>query len=294
MIALADTVASLPALDRVTAIVVTFNSAHCMATLAVGLAGMRHVIVVDNASQDATLADVARHLPQARVLTNASNIGFGAANNRALAQAVTPFVLLVNPDCAFEPQALVALLACADAHPSASMLGPQLTGRRGELDVSYRWASSAWVSRGPQADGALCVGFMSGACMLIRSDPLRAIGGFDEAFFLYYEDDDLCLRLQQRGGVLIIEPASRVHHQSRGSVGGQARAGAEYGRGYHHIQSKFLFACKHRGGAPTRMRRATFIGLAAAEALLRLVVLDRSRAARAWGRAVGAARWHAP
>lgn len=291
---LADRAVEAAALDRITAIAVTYNSAHCLASLAPGLSGMRHVVLVDNASHDDTRAIAAKHIPHARLIANPSNVGFGAANNQALTHVSTPFVLLVNPDCAFEPQAVLTLLACADAFPTASAIGPQLTGRRGELDVSYRWPTSAWPSRGRHAEGPLCVGFISGACLLVRTEALRAIGGFDEAFFLYYEDDDLCLRLQRHAGALIVEPASRVFHQSRGSVGGKARVGAEYVRGYHHIQSKFLFACKHLGGAPTLTRRLRYIGTAGIEALFRLVLLDRSRAARAWGRVVGATRWRAP
>lgn len=280
--------------DRVTAVVVTFNSAHCLPALARGLAALAHVLVVDNASSDATQATLRRVLPQARWLPNEVNLGFGAANNRGIAEAGTEFVLLVNPDCSFDAEAITAMVACADRFPDASLVGPQLVNGDGRPETTYRWSTPAWVSRGPAADAPLCVGFVTGACMLIRTAALRRIGGFDEAFFLYYEDDDLCLRLQRDGGTLIVEPACRVFHRSRGSVGGPRRAQAEYLRGYHHIQSKFLFSHKHLGGAHPPWRRATYAVLAVVESALRALLLDHRRAARAWGRAVGALRWSAP
>jgi N-acetylglucosaminyl-diphospho-decaprenol L-rhamnosyltransferase len=281
---------STNALSDITVVVVTHNSAHCIAPLAAGLDASMPMIVIDNASDDATREAVQRELPHATFVANKVNRGFGAANNQAIAAATTPYVLLVNPDCTLDTQALDVLRRCAHDHPQAAMVGPQLLDRRGEVDVNYRWASTGWTSRGPGADGALCVGFMTGACMLIRTAPLRAIGGFDEAFFLYYEDDDLCLRLQTRGA-LIVEPRARVTHHGRGSVGGRSRVRSEFVRGYHHIQSKFLFAHKHLGGAPSAPVRMRYMVLAVLESLMRMVVFDLARGARAWGRARGAWQW---
>jgi N-acetylglucosaminyl-diphospho-decaprenol L-rhamnosyltransferase len=282
-----------PSLDRVTAIVVTHNSAHCIAPLAVGLSTFAQVVVVDNASSDDTAACVRRDLPQARLILSDKNLGFGAANNLAAAQASTPWLLLINPDCTLDADAVLALLQCADANPDASVIAPQLLARDASLDVSYRWRSNAWASRGPQADGPVCVGFVSGACMMVRQTAYQSVGGFDEAFFLYYEDDDLCLRLQRDAGPLIVEPRSQVLHVSRGSVGGRARWRSEYTRGFHHVQSKFLFAHKHLGGFPSAARRNRYMVLGVAEAMARCLVLDTRRAARAWGRAMGVWRWSA-
>jgi N-acetylglucosaminyl-diphospho-decaprenol L-rhamnosyltransferase len=255
--------------------------------------GMQHVVVVDNASSDDTCKLVQQLLPQAQLMRSDINLGFGAANNRAVAQATTPFVLLINPDCTLEPEAVLRLLQCADEFAQASLVGPQLLARDGTLDVSYRWRTDAWASRGPEAQGPLCVGFVSGACMLVRMSAFKRVHGFDESFFLYYEDDDLCLRLQRDAGPLIVEPRSQVLHMSRGSVGGRARWRSEYTRGFHHIQSKFLFAHKHLGGWPSGARRARYLVLGVAEAALRCLVLDTRRAARALGRAAGVWRWSA-
>lgn len=278
-------------LDRVTAIVVTFNSAHCVPSLARSLAAWPQVLFVDNGSADDTVAQVSALLPAARVIENQVNLGFGAANNRGVQAATTEFVLLVNPDCSLDAEAVERLVASADAFPDASLIAPQLLDASGRVEATYGAHRGAWASRGGAAEGPLCVGFASGACLLIRTAAMRRIGGFDETFFLYYEDDDLCLRLQRECGPLIVEPAAQVVHRSRQSVGGPAQLRGEYLRGYHHIQSKLLFHRKHLGAEMPVWRRLAYLGGALIEALLRLAVLDRRRAARVWGRAMGVFRY---
>ena len=275
------------ALQRVTVLVVSYNSAHCLPALGHSLQGLPWVTVIDNASGDDTLAWLPLHLPQARVLRQARNLGFGAANNLGWQAAGTEFVLLLNPDCVCTPEAIAQLVRCGDAYPGASTVAPQLLGRRRELDISYRWRVDGWASRGPGADGPCCVGFVSGAVMLIRRSALQQVGGFDEGFFLYYEDEDLCLRLIDQVGPIVLDPAAQVQHLSRGSVGGRQRFHAEYLRGLHHIQSKFRFRRKHLGRATSLAQRLGYGLGAVAETLLRLVLLDGRRAARSAGRVAG-------
>ncbi|MFN5882984.1 MAG: glycosyltransferase family 2 protein, partial [Burkholderiales bacterium] len=109
---------------------------------------------------------------------------------------------------------------------------------------------------------------------------------------LYYEDDDLCLRLQDACGPLLLQPLARVQHLSRGSVGGKARLKGEFLRGYHHIQSKFRFQAKHRGQRSTLWLRTRYGTVALLEGLLRLIVLDTKRAWRCAGRVAGC--WEYP
>ena len=278
--------------QRVTVLVVSYNSAHCLPALGRSLASLPWVTLIDNGSHDDTLAMTAQHLPQARVLALPNNLGFGAANNQGWRAAQTEFVLLLNPDCVCDAGAIASLIRCADAQPNASVIAPQLLDRRGAPDISYRWrgtVSIGWASRGPGAEAPCCVGFVSGAAMLIRRIALAQVQGFDEAVFLYYEDEDLCLRLQDQCGPIVVEPASQIQHLSRASVGGKHRLRSEYLRGFHHIQSKFLFKRKHGGQAVGGLRRCGYALGGAAEALLRLL-LDPKRAARCVGRVAGVLR----
>ena len=107
-------------LKRVTVVVVTYNSAHCLPALAQHLRLCPHVLVVDNASADGCAQAVASQLPHASVLTLERNLGFGAANNRGLSRVQTEFALLLNPDCELEPAALAQLIRSADAWPDAA------------------------------------------------------------------------------------------------------------------------------------------------------------------------------
>lgn len=277
-------------LGRVTVVVVTFHSAQRMPALGPCLRDFPCVTVVDNASHDDTASAVRQHLPQATLLINDRNLGFGAANNRAVRAAQTDFVLLLNPDTLITPGSVAQLLDAADRHPDASMVAPQLLDRQGKPDISYSWLPGSWPGQGPGADGETCIGFASGACMLIRKTAMDKIGGFDEDFFLYYEDSDLCIRLVKACGPIILAPQVQVTHLNRSSSGGKARLKAEYLRGYHHIQSKFLFARKHGRESFTLARQLRYLLLATLELPIRLILLDLVRAARVAGRVAGAMR----
>jgi len=215
-------------IHETTVIIVTFNSAHCAVALAGGLRELPHVLLVDNASEDGTIAAFQQVVPQVKIIRNSRNLGFGAACNIGIAIATTPYVLLVNPDVVFGSEQLTVLFDVAQHHPQAAIIAPHLE------DVPAR------------GDGIVAsVDFVSGAFFLARTADLGEIGGFDEQFFLYYEDDDLCRRLRQRGKTILSVPWVRVIHQSRRSVGTQKRWRTEYLRGYHHVQSKLRFARKH-------------------------------------------------
>jgi N-acetylglucosaminyl-diphospho-decaprenol L-rhamnosyltransferase len=274
-------------LARVTVILVTFQSAHCAKSLSVSLKAFPHVIVVDNASSDDSIEAFTSHIPQARVIANEFNLGFGAANNKGCALAQTEFVLLLNPDCIIDDKAVKVLIACADQYPLASTVGPQLIDRNGHPDKSYSMGAKAWNGKGSIADGPLSVKFVSGACMLIRRSAFEKVRGFDDEFFLYYEDSDLCLRLCDSAGEIILEPQAKVTHLSRGSSGGKGRLKAEYLRGYHHIQSKFLFEKKHFQKEVSFIRRLRYSLMASLECVIRLLLLDRVRAFRVFGRIMG-------
>lgn len=276
------------ALDQVTVLTVTYNSAHCIAPLAAGLAGLPHVIVVDNASADDSCDQVRAHLPAARLLVMPVNRGYGAANNAGLAEVATPYALLLNPDCLVQPEQIAALVQGAQAWPDATLVVPQLTEASGALQVNYSWPRAAWAPKTGGAEGPLDVGYACAAAMLVRMQDLPRIGGaFDPLFFLYYEDEDLCLRVFQARRQILVLPEIRITHLSRGSVRGSRPWRAEYWRGYHHVQSKILFAWKHAGPeAAQRLRRHALLA-AALNLAARCLLPSPKHLARAWGRLRG-------
>lgn len=281
------------AFSQVTIVVVTYNSAHCLPMLAPLLSVCPNVVISDNGSDDDTAVKAQTLWPQAKVLAHGRNLGFGAANNRALALVKTPFALLLNPDCEMTAPALQELLAAADDFKDAAVLAPQLMASEDRAEVNYRWPSAYWTSRGPAAEGPLCVGFVCGAVMLLRMERMTTVGFFDERFFLYYEDDDLCLRLFQAKLPMVLFPQVKVLHRSRGSVRGRSPWRSEYLRGYHHAQSKLIFLNKHESlQAAKRLQRQLILTTTLALPL-RVILFSPKLVARMWGRWRGLLEWNA-
>lgn len=282
----------MTSLSDISVIVVSYNSSHCMETLSSGLASCSTVYFVDNASEDDSVYEAKRLFPSARVLQNETNLGFGAANNRALAQVTTPYALLLNPDCLPTTEFLQGMQRAAANFPDAAIIAPHLTRRNGNPEVSYRWPVTHWVSKGPQAEGPCCVGFVCGAVMLLNMQVMRSIGFFDETFFLYYEDEDLCQRVFLAGQQIVLVPSVEITHLSRGSVKGPSPLKSEFIRGYHHAQSKLVFERKYFGQSHADRLRLKTLFLALLTLMPRLLFPQSRYLARLVGRIVGLCRPH--
>jgi N-acetylglucosaminyl-diphospho-decaprenol L-rhamnosyltransferase len=279
-------------LEHVTVVVVTHHSAHCLPGLDELIEQCPHVIVSDNASNDNTPTLVRERWPHVQVLEHRENLGFGAANNRALDKVGTTFALLLNPDCEMSPASLRALLETADQLNDAAVLAPQIVKANGQVDINYRWPNTHWKPKGPGAEGLLCVGFVCGAAMLFRMSRFESLGFFDEDFFLYYEDDDLCLRLFQAQLPMVLDPSVRALHRSRGSVKGQSPWRSEYTRGYHHAQSKLIFARKHLSLKAARHKQRRLLLETTLALPLRLLMFSPKLLTRMAGRWMGALKWN--
>jgi N-acetylglucosaminyl-diphospho-decaprenol L-rhamnosyltransferase len=211
----------------VTAIVVSFDSAQVLPACLFALAGEGvGAIVVDNASDDASVEIAARH--GARVLRNERNEGYGRANNQGAHAAATPFILIVNPDLEMQPGAVAALLAAAQAYPDAAAFAPRLVEPSGRVFLQPRSLLSPdhlnQARRIILPEGDACLPFLSGACLLLRREVFLALGGFDPAIFLFYEDDDLCRRLRDAGHALIhVDGAGARHGRGKSSAASPQR-----------------------------------------------------------------------
>ncbi len=274
-------------LDDITVVIVTYNSAHCIPALANGLRSVSRVIVVDNASDDDTEVCIRDQIPQALIVSNASNLGFGAANNQALRQVQTRYALLLNPDCLPDEAFLDGIVGAANLFPGAAVIAPHLLRRHGYVELSYRWPATHWKSTGPEATGPCSVGFVCGAVMLLNMGVMNEVGFFDEAFFLYYEDEDLCQRVFLAQQNIVVVPNVVVTHLSRGSVKGRSPLRFEYLRGYHHAQSKILFEGKYFGRDAARKLLIRTWALALVTLVLRALLPQPRYLARLLGRIAG-------
>jgi len=190
------------------------------------------VLVVDNASTDGTSEMVRERFGWVDLDASSENPGFGRANNRAIRRATAPLVLVLNPDTRITSDALAAMRDEMRRAPSIGILSPRVVDDLGRDDPNTRrgfptlWgtfcavtglarvlrnrASQRYTTGWLRPDEAGDVEAVSGACMLCRADVLAATGGFDERFFMYGEDIDLCLRARKLGW--------RVHYWPRVTV----------------------------------------------------------------------------
>jgi N-acetylglucosaminyl-diphospho-decaprenol L-rhamnosyltransferase len=197
------------------------------------------VIVVDNASGDGTAEMVAAEFPEVDLVACGTNLGFAAATNLGARRGEAPYLLALNPDTAVTESALDRVLAAIEAHPLVAVAGPRLLRADGSLDHaakrSFPTPLSAighftGVGRREGATGKLAayrapeveagpVDAVNGAFMLIRRSAFEQADGFDEGYWMYMEDLDLCYTLAQRGWGTWYEPAAIVHHLKGGSAG---------------------------------------------------------------------------
>jgi GT2 family glycosyltransferase len=239
-------------LSQITVIVVTFNSKHCIQELSPFLKNIPHLIIVDNASDDQTLALVESDIPQAIRVANPKNLGFGAANNQALKLVKTPYAFLLNPDCSISIEILESLYHWAEIYSDAAIIAPQLLKSNGEKDVSYRWPRSYWNSKGLAAEGPCCVGFTSGAALFLNLKNSKNLY-FDESYFLYFEDDDLCQRVFEERSQIIVIPEIQLIHQLGGSVRYKKPLIAHFFGGFYMAQSNIIYVAKYQDLTTARM-----------------------------------------
>lgn len=260
-------------LDRMVAhrprvIIVNFNSGEHLAACLRSVAQHEPtaaVTVIDNASSDGSERAAELAGSQVALIRNRENAGFGRGVNQAVALASENNVLLLNPDCHLTAGALALLEDELAAHPECAITAPRvldddgtvqgsvrgdptlLTGLFGRTTLLTRLFPQATLARsnvrtlgGANGHENVVADWVSGACMLVRRDVMRAVGGFDPRYFLYWEDADLCRRLRVAGYSTRYVPAAVVTHIGGGSSR-SARALAT--RAFH--RSAYIYYSTH-------------------------------------------------
>ncbi len=219
-------------------------------------------VVVDNASDDGSPDLVAREHPEVRLIRGETNAGFARANNAAWRGAPAPFILFLNPDTRIPGPAVDVLLETLREREEAGACGPLLVREDGTPQVSFggavgffrelarKSALNAYYRRRLRRVRRLRdVGWVSGACLLARWEALEQAGGFDEDFFLYFEDIDLCVRMRERGWKVLFVPQAEVVHLGGGATSAFAPSRYEYRR------SQLLYYRKHCSGLSRSLLR---------------------------------------
>jgi N-acetylglucosaminyl-diphospho-decaprenol L-rhamnosyltransferase len=289
-------------MSDVSAIVVTYNAAPWLERSLESVCETgAELIVVDNGSSDGTLEVVRERFPGARLIEQ-ENRGFGAGNNAGMRVASGRYFLFLNPDAWLTDGALERLVAFADEHPEAAVVGPRLLNTDGTLQRSVRGYPSPWriateyfflrkLAPRSRALNAFFganfdhksvreAEFLGGACLLVRREAVDSIGGFDEDFFLMSEEVDWCYRFRRAGWKVLFYPGAEVVHVIGASV--NPALFKELVRG--HLR----FLSKHHGTrAAERARRVMLWGLRLRGLLFRG---ERGRAYRDAARWLGSGR----
>ena len=227
---------------------------ECLSSIEKNVQAVDHeVIVVDNASTDGSPELIGRRFPRVRLVRNLRNEGFGRANNQAVRESRGAFVLFLNTDVVLRPGAVDLLLTEMAAHPLTGIVGPALVNPGGSFQASFGgrlgFFSEAFkklflnrlirrsVRRG---GGRREVGWVSGAFLLARKKALLEAGLFDENFFLYFEDIDLCRRTIEKGWKVIFLPTAVSFH-----IGGATTAGRPLRSRLEYRKSQLRFYRKH-------------------------------------------------
>ena len=236
----------------------------CLRHLMPELGDLDHeVFVVDNASTDGSVEAIRREFPAAKVIANRENRGFARANNQALRLAGGDQILLLNPDTEIQPGALAILRRALGTLPDAVVVGPRVLRPDGRLDLACRrsfpspgvalarltglsrlFPRARWVARynltytDPNRPAEIDCG--TGAALLFDGKAFQAVGYFDEDFFMYGDDLDVCFRLKAKGGRVYYVPDAVVIHLKGGTTRQRPRPML---REFH--RSMWLFYRKH-------------------------------------------------
>lgn len=219
-------------------VIVTYNSSEvigrCLSSLREDvISGLAEVVVVDNGSTDDTL-NIVDSFDWVHLLQSEANVGFGAGNNKGAAGSGNDYLLFLNPDTIVKSDAIKLMVSFLAENNGVGVVGPAIEDESGNVTLStFRYVTpfhSIWIATGLQriiplnrtdgrteirtsAPNRICkVDRLLGAVMAMPRSSFLSVGGFDENFFLYSEEEDLCKRIQDRGEAVIYFPDARVRH----------------------------------------------------------------------------------
>jgi GT2 family glycosyltransferase len=261
---------NMQARSEVAVVIVSYNTREltieCISSVIESARGSEvEIIVVDNGSKDGSSEAIKDSSPQIVLISNATNVGFGAACNQAINETRSPLILLLNSDARLSAEAFRALCEVMRARPSCGAAGCRLVDGQGvemartrnfltplnhalELIGVKLGFASRYLRRTcrPRLDQELLdcsIDWIDGACLMLRRRALDEVGLFDERFFMYSEDEDLLKRLKERGWTICFSAAgTALHHGARSSSQNRPAMLEEFYR------SQMLFLFKHRGG----------------------------------------------
>lgn len=250
----------------VSVIIVSYNTRdlllRCLDRLRDAVGNLRvQVVVVDNASRDGSADHAQRHVPDATVIANTTNVGFGRANNQALAACAAPLLLLLNSDAFPYPGTLQRSVAHMQSDPSCGVLGARLVDESGQggrfsarrfPDPWHDFCRAVGFVRSepePPQQGVVACDWVVGCYYLVRRNVIDRVGLFDPRYFLYMEEVDHCLTVQLAGWRVVCLMDVQVMHIGGASAASDGQLDAGRQLSALQVESGLLYYRKHRGVA---------------------------------------------
>lgn len=250
----------MPNNGKLSVIIVNWNTKtllqNCLRSLVAAGGYISKTIVVDNASTDGSSEMVVRGFPQVKLIRNSANMGFSAASNQGIHASTGRYVLLLNSDTIVPEGALEELACFVDDHPEIGACGPRLVRPDG-TPQPYAFGSDPTpgylLARGLNrlllhrylhdwaTDTVQEVDWVSGACLMVRREAIAQAGLLDENIFMYFEDNDWCLRIRQCGWKVYYNPQVSIIH-----IGGQSLAQNPAARQAYYCSLNYFYAKHYR------------------------------------------------
>lgn len=224
------------------------------------------IFVVDNASVDGSQAMVKKRFPHVRLIENSQNVGFSTANNKALEKAQSEYILILNPDTLIQEDTLLVLKQYLDENPLVGAVGCKLLNPDGSFQIASRRSfPTPWVAFSriiglsrifpksrlfgrynltyldPDSESEIDV--LAGSLMMLRKKALDQVGYFDEDYFMYGEDIDLCYRIKKAGWRLVYTPRTKVIHYK-----GESTKKSDFSVIANFYSTMLIFVSKHFSG----------------------------------------------
>jgi len=266
---------------RLSIIIVSWNTCKLLATCLASVQREREdlaptlveTFVVDNASSDGSVQMVRNRFPCVRLIENAKNVGFAAANNQAISSSSGDWVLLLNSDAELSGQSLRRLIDFGAAHEKIAVIGCKLTNPDGSFQAAGNrfsstlvtlaegWGVMGRLTHNPYypsdppwcADQTKPCGWVGGACLLVRRAAIEKVGLLDEVFFMNAEEMDWCYRMWQHGWeVWYVHDAEVVH------IGGASADRRSASQRLRLYEGKVRFVSKHYGRWAGKLVRLNF------------------------------------
>ena len=245
---------------RVALVILIWNgmedTLECLRSLETDTYPNKEIFIVDNGSTDDSVREIGRLFPDVIILETGANLGFTGGNNFGVRHALErkcDYVFLLNNDTTVEPDALGKLVAAAESQPDYGILAPVIHYYDEPRDVWFANSilelhrGAAWHDNSGGEPGLnqapYEVPWATGCAMLIRTKRMSDMGGFDDRYYLSWEDVDLSLRMRKAGLSVVVVPASRIYH--KGGRSGQRMPESKY---YYTVRNSLLLVRKHLQG----------------------------------------------